>query len=268
MRAAACLLVALAIAVAGCGSDSAGDVLGQTADNLGTIRSGDLTFRLAAATKGGPDVGFELQGPFALAKPGGLPVTDMSVTRLAGGAEQKIELVSTGRKAFVTVGGSTYELPPSRVESLRTAGAARGGGLETLDIGKWTKDPTLSNGGTVAGTPTDHVHARLDVVQATNDLLALLSSLGAGSARRISGRDADQLRRAVRSASIDVFTGKEDRLLRRLTINADLRANAPAAVRRALGALGEVTFRLELAIAHPNRPVHVSAPADAQPLPG
>jgi hypothetical protein len=267
VRTRACFAVALTLALAGCGGQSASDVLSQTANKLGKVRSGDLTLVLSVGTRDGKKVGFELRGPFALAKPGGLPVAKVTFTRLGAQAQPPVTVISTGQKAFVDFGGKTYELPSSRLGRLRSAAPSGSGGLQRLDIGKWVKDAKLSAGGTVEGVETDRIHADLDVVQAMNDLLSVGASFGAGGGGRITGQDAEQLRRAVKSATIDVDTGKDDRLLRRLRIHVDLRANAPARVQRMLGALGEIDVRFELSVGHPNEPVHVQAPAHAEPLP-
>jgi hypothetical protein len=268
MRVGACLAAALTLVAAGCGGEGANDVLAKTAGNLGKIRSGDLTLGLKIATRDGKEAGFQLQGPFALARaPGALPVAKITFTRLGSQAPEPVTIISTGRKAYVRVGGTTYELPESRLGSLRSTKGTGSRGLGSLDIGTWVEDPKLSDGGTVGGADTDRVHADLDVVQATNGLLALASSLGAGVGGPITGRDADDLRRAVKSATLDVYTGKDDRLLRRLRIRADLRANAPPKVLSALGAFGELDVRFDLDVAHPNQPVHVEAPANVEPLP-
>jgi hypothetical protein len=76
----------------------------------------------------------------------------------------------------------------------------------------------------------------------------------------LSGESADQVESAVRSATIDVYTGKEDRLLRKLDVSIDFAPEA-AKVKELLGA----SVRFTLAISNPNEPVTVETPTNAQP---
>jgi hypothetical protein len=270
-RPTATLLAAfLALALTACGGGSSGPtgVLQETSDNLGDIRSGDLTLRMHVEG-GGKQAGFELQGRFALADEGELPVADLDYTQIAGDKEEKVRLISTGEKAFVAIGNDVYKLPEKQTASLRSAGGQVSGdsGLGSLDIGGWLIQPKLSDGGEVAGVETDRIQADLDVVRAANDILALIAGLDGRQATQLEGRNAEQLRAATKSATIDVHTGKDDRLLRRLVIEARLGADVPAKLRDQLGGLANARFTFELAIADPNEDVEVQEPEGAKPLP-
>ena len=270
-RPAATLLAAfLALALTACGGGSSGPtgVLQETSDNLGDIRSGDLTLRMHVEG-GGKQAGFELQGRFALADEGELPVADLDYTQIAGDKDETVRLISTGEKAFVAIGNDVYELPEKQTASLRSAGGQVSGdsGLGSLDIGGWLIQPKLSDGGEVGGAETDRIQADLDVVRAANDILALIAALDGRQATQLEGRNAEQLRTATRSATIEVHTGKDDRLLRRLVIEARLGADVPAKLRDQLGGLANARFTFELAIADPNEDVEVQEPEGAKPLP-
>jgi hypothetical protein len=267
------LVALLALVLGGCGGGSgARDALAETAGKLGDIRSGTLTLevRIEGTGQVGGEAGFELEGPFGFGEAGELPQADIAYRRIAGSQQAEARFVSTGEKAFVEVGGETYELPDSMVADLRTTegGSGSDSGLGELDIGDWLVDPQLSDGGEVGGAETDRVSSRLDVVAAVNDLLGVVRDLGVADLGQLDGERAEQLRRAVTSSSIDIWTGKDDRLLRKLEIHAKFGASGPSELEQALGELGgaKVTFLLE--IADPNEPVHVQAPADAVPYPG
>jgi hypothetical protein len=264
----ACILAVLAVALTACGQGpNAQDVLSQTAANLDEIRSGDLSLRLIVAARGGEQAGFELAGPVALAKEGALPVAEIEYTQIAGDERAAVAFISTGERAYVEIGETVYALRPGQVDELRGGGAATGG-LGELRIEDWFVEPELSGGGEVGGTETDRIAADVDVVAAANDLIQLARELGAANVDRIEGESATQLRRSVESATIEVYTGEEDRLLRRLAIDARLRADVPREVEEALGTFGGARFTLELGIADPNRPVSVEAPENARPYPG
>lgn len=264
-----CALVVLLLS--GCGGSDSGDALSETAGNLDEIRSGTLTLRVLVEGSGQFEgrAGFELHGPFAFGASGKLPQADMEYRRIAGAQETRAGFVSTGDSVFVESGGQTYRLPDSMVAGLRSQESESDeSGLRELDIGDWMVDPQVSDGGAVGGAETDRVSSKLDVVAAVNDLLEVVRGVGVADLGRLTGRSAEQLRRAVKSSSVDVWTGKDDRLLRKLEIRADFAASGPAELEQALGQLGgaRVTFLLE--IDDPNEPVHVEAPADAVPYPG
>lgn len=254
MRLAALCLLVSALA-AGCGGGQASDTLSETAANLGKIHSGDLTLRLVVSPREGTKgrIGFELRGPFAL-RPGRLPVAKVAYTQIAGAREATATFISTGAKAYAEVDGKVRELPPSATESIRQAAMGGSGGIGSLDIGTWVKDPHVTSEGDL-----DHVTAKLDVVNAANGLLGLLRGLGK-QAPTIEGAEADRFRTAVESSSFDVWTGKQDRLLRRLLMNAQLGLSVPPELRRVLGEVVGAKVDFELAIARPNQPVTVAPP--------
>lgn len=250
---ALCLLVATL--AAGCGGGQAHDVLSQTAGNLGKVRSGDLTLRLVVSPRQGTKgrIGFVLRGPFAL-RAGKLPIAKVAYTQIAGPREATATFISNGSKAWAETNGKVRELTQAQTAGIRQASAGGPGGLG-LDIASWVKDPKVSREGDL-----DHVTAKLDLVNATNGLLGLLRSLGK-SAPTIEGAEADRLRNAVESSSFDVWTGKQDRLLRRLLMKAQLGLSVPSELRRVLGDVVGAKVDFELAIANPNQPVTVAPPS-------
>ena len=281
-RAALILCVLTSLATSACGGSDATSVLSVTASRLGEIRSGELTLSLIAEG-GDTRAGFKLAGPFAFPNGGGLPVGKLAYTQIAGERQATVTLISTGEEAFVEANGRTYVLPERQADRLRVVGAslgasggssdsggsgeASGRGLGTVGLDAWLVDPEVSEGGEVGGAETERVSAELDVVRAANDLLALLAAFQGGPAAQIEGRDAEILRGATEEATVELLTGKEDRLLRSLVVDLRLSADAPDKLREQLGPIGRAHFRLELVIANPNEPVRVEAPPNAEPFP-
>jgi hypothetical protein len=262
-------LAALTAGLAGCGGGSSsgpGGALADTAKNLGDIRSGDLTLEILASS-GESRAGFTLKGPFAFAESAdALPKAELEYTQIAGSQNASTTFVSTGDKAFVKTDAGTFELSDAQVASLRGSGASGGdgsGGLDELRIESWFVNPKVTDG----GDGTDTIHSDLDVVAAANGLMQLTGGLGTGAGGQLEGRSAEQLRQAVGSATIDVWTGKEDRLLRRLVIALHFEAKPPPELEGLFRNVAPADFRLELGIARPNEQVTVEEPANAQPLP-
>lgn len=241
----------------GCGGNggaSAHDVLARTASNVGRIRSGTLDFRLVLTPRarvGKGRIGFTLHGPFAL-RGGSLPVLHVTYTQLAGEKSASATLVSNGKTAYAESAGRTVRLSAAQLGELRSASAAvtGGGGVVQVPIERWIDHPKVADGGMVGGAATDRVSADLKVVEAANGLIDLLRSLGR-QLPHMTGASADQLRKSVRSSSFDVWTGKHDRLLRRLRITANLGFDVPRKLKRALGELVGARFEFELGVSRP-----------------
>jgi hypothetical protein len=249
-----------AVACAGCGGDDPGDLIGQTADNLGEIRSGDLRFELDVEPRGLDTNGrirIALRGPFALRGAGKLPVARVRYTQVAGDAQAEVTLISTGRAAYVEVDGALTPLTAAQLQDLRQTGGSGPGLAELgLDIEGWFDDPKTSAGPDVGGDPTERVRAGLDVAAALEDIAALARRAG-GDAPVLEDSARQAIERTVRSDRVELLTGADDRLLRRL--EAEIDVEGPEELRPLLGLEGaKLTLLFE--VAHPNREVTVADP--------
>lgn len=273
------LAVALALAlvgVAGCGSTSPGEqALERAETNLTRIRSGTLSMIVLASTPGvadGRGAGFELAGPFAVAEEEGrLPVARLTYTRVTGTTRRVTTFVSTGEEAFVELDGRAWRLDPAQVADLRARGdgKAGGGGLEGLNLEAWVERPRVGPGPAIDGVATDRIIGDLDAAAAVNDLLALSQRFGAGEdelPRRLEGEGAERVRRAVRSARVEILTGRGDGLLRHLEVVMEMGVEGAEEVRAALGDLAGVRLRLVVDVRGVNEPVRVEAPVGARPV--
>ena len=269
MKRWAALLAAGAL-VAGCGGgESADEVLSETAAKLDRIRSGTIhvDFRIDPRGPAGvQEFGFALDGPFALGGSGPLPVADIEYTQTVGDDSETVTVISTGTKAYIRTQGRTYELPPEQAQQLRgAAGQLRAGsGLGEFAIDQWIEDPELDDGGKVGGADTDRIQAELNVVNAVRDLVALARQAGQ-DLPQLGDQDAERLADSVRSSRFEVYTGKDDRLLRRLELEIDFGLDVPRELRGALGSLVGARVLFELGVDDPNRKVTVAEPENALP---
>jgi hypothetical protein len=243
------------LAAVGCGASGtpAERSLRDTARHLDDIRSATLDLRMTAESGGasGP-VGFAMTGPFALPAKEGLPVANVEVTELRGARKTTTRFVSTGEKAYVVSGGHTQALGSSAV----TVGG-NGGGLGTLRIDSWLRDPTMTTEG-----DTQRITAGLNVATAFDDLGRLGERLGTSALaglRPLDDTAKKALERSARESSVEVVTGKDDHLLRRLVITVTLAGgdDVPSGLR----SLVPVTLTLSLGLDAVNEPVHVDAPS-------
>ena len=253
--------------MAGCGGGADG-AIEETADKLGELRSGQLSVKLLVSPSvEGADLGFELKGPFELSRRDGeLPLTKLVYTQIAGEQRGDVGFISNATGAWVEVEGQPYELPPDRVKSLRGAGPGgdEGGPLGDLDIASWTSDEKSAESG-----DTERITADVEVVEAINDAIGALGDVGGGAAvgalEPLEGDEADKLEKAVESATMELVTGTDDRLLRRLRISLDIGTDAPRELPGGLGNLSGAAVLFDLRVDDPNEPIEVQTPADALP---
>ena len=254
--------------LAACGQASRGEVLSQAAQALPRVRSGSLDLRMAVS--GGDagqsgQVGFEERGPFSLPNPGGLPVANTEVIHFVGTQRESTRFISTGQDAFIGTGGQTYALPPARVQALRQASTPVGGNLGGLPLDRWAVGGSVSDGGQLDGVATDHVVSSVNVVQFVNDLMQLSRGLGqAASVPQVNAAEAQTLSRAVRSSHFEMWSGKDDHMVRKLVVSVDFAA--PADPSGGLAKYSRSHLELDLALTSVNQQVRVDAPKGAQPF--
>jgi hypothetical protein len=253
-------LLAAALLLAGCGGgDKASGDVNETVDNLGSIRSGNLTLRLVVTPDSGDAgrIGFQLRGPFSVRK-GALPLADVAYTQYVGPRAATVSFVSDGKSAWAVSNEKRLQLPATAVAQVKSVSNGLGSGsgaFGAMRIDTWFTDPVVTDG----PGDTEHISGTVDPVNAANGLFGLVRQLGR-PAPTIEGDSADQLRKAVTSSHLDLWTGKKDKLLRRLLLRARLGFDIPAQLKAALGGVSGAKVEFELAIANANRPVHVSAP--------
>lgn len=263
-------VAAVMLTLASCGSDAT-EVVVETADNLEEVRSGLLELRVSAASAPGEDeaaeAGFELIGSFQLPEEGALPVADLRYTDI--GADEPVTqgFISTGDQAFIEVDGQAYELAPEQTQTLVGTSAADGSLFEGASVDEWLIDPELNEGESLDGAEVDRVSGELDVVMALNDLFGIAQRFGASTGfTTIEGDEAERLERAVQSSHIEIISGAQDRLLRRLLIEVELAVADEVDLADALGPLTGASFTIDMSISDPNQPIEVEPPPDALPV--
>jgi hypothetical protein len=285
-------LIAVLVSAAGlaaCGSSggsgaSAQQLLKDTFGANRPVRSGNLAVALNLNVGGfqglkGP-VALKLTGPFQSVAKNKLPKFDLSLSLAANGTNFTAGAISTGDKGFLKIQGTTYAVSGSLFQQFKQGyeqaaakSRSQSGALSFRSLGvdplRWLKNPKNEGSDTVGGTDTTHITADIDLAAFLGDINKLLSKAGAlgQSANIPSGLTAQQRRdiqRSVNSAKFDLWTGKSDHTLRRVTI--DLGVKVPADVQKRAGGLktGRITF--DLLISNLNKPQTIAAPTGARPL--
>lgn len=236
-RVAACLVLAAASACA------PSDPIAETARNLSKINSGHLTFQLEVRQRTTSELksSFLIEGPFSFSD----KTADVRYVKQVGEQRSEGRLTVDARGAKITAGSVTRQLQPSETYALFGSGQSR---MAELPVGRWMIDPSVSDGGSVNGAATDLISAKLDVVDAVDDLIDLTSP----QPRNLSRVDAQRLREAARDATIKAWTGKQDRLLRKLEMRSRFELEVPQVLRQAIGDLIDTELILTMSIENPN----------------
>jgi hypothetical protein len=290
-RSAVVLLVALAsLLLAACGSSgkpsSAQDILKDTFGPGKSIKSGKLDVAVALNAVGlqsvnGP-VKLALKGPFASQGGTKLPRFAFDLGLTAGGTTFSAGAISTGDAGFLKFQGTSYALSKSVFESFKSGYEAsaktsgKGGARTSLSkLGvnplKWLDAPRKAASAVVGGTDTNHVTATVNVPNMLADVDTLLSKAGTLGSRAaanvpkgLTAAQRSQITNAVKSATFDVFAGKDDGILRKLDVKVSfLVAKADQA---AVGGLQNGTLQLTLTIADLNKAQQIDAPASSKPF--
>jgi hypothetical protein len=295
------LALPIPAAIAGCGSDDSSSedpqtVLDETFNNDTTVSSGDLALTASVKADGAQGGEFEasLSGPFQSDpdNPNTIPQLDWTATATGSGAGQTIdfsgEAVVTDDNAYVVYQDQAYEVgtdaftqlrdqvesqasaagvgsPTSFSEGCKQAVEQAGGDSSACDIDFESWLTNLTNEGTedVGGTPTVHVSGDADVSKILTDIGNIASSIPSASS---SGFDPSQLSLAsgaVTDATIDVYSGTDDHVLRKLDVSLTI---DPSALGAAAAGVGTITVSFSVEIDGLNETQTIEAPANPKPI--
>jgi hypothetical protein len=272
-------VAALALSACGGGSGSGGDAKQTLGDAFKTpIKSGNVSLDISAKVDGvaqfSQPVSLKLSGPFESRGKNKVPKLDWDVNVSGAGQTFTGKLVSTGDNAFVGFQGQNYEVGTALVKQFEQQAATqtqqKGLSLNQLGIdpASWLKDPKDAGTEDVAGTATTKITGGLDIEKMLNDVNGAVdkagSAMGSSSARKLTPQQIAQVKEVVKDPTFEAFVAKDDKTLRRLTVNIDF--TIPAAQRQqASGATGgKVTFSLQFA--NVGQPAQVTAPTGAKPI--
>src|SRR5580704_97425 len=239
-------MVALAsLAVAGCGSASSGSadpntLLSQTFTGTHKVTSGDLNLMLTvdpsgSSTLSGP-ITLSFGGPFQTRGTGKLPESNFTVSASALGRGVSLGILSTGTAGYVTLQGTSYQMPQATFQKLESSFAQIASGTGTssssnsnplTNLGihplQWLTNPTVVGNENVGGAQTTHIHAGVNVNALLTDLNTVVekaSSLGVSGASSlksgIPAADRTEIASEVKNPSVDIWTGSSDKTIRRL----------------------------------------------------
>jgi hypothetical protein len=166
----------------------------------------------------------EFAGAYQSAGRGELPQFEVDVKLQGGGQRLRAGFVSTGKKAWITQDTIGYPLPGASREALRKVvreRAGQGPARLPFDPSGWVKDVRSEGAERIDGVQTEHVSASVDASAAVRDLTRLAGQSGWAQGVLPAGV-FEMVEKAVRRADFDVYVGRQDKLLRRLTAELEI----------------------------------------------
>jgi uncharacterized membrane protein len=196
------------------------------------------------------------------AGPGKPSSFDIGVKLEGAGERHTMHVISTGKHGFIDVDGRAYKLPPSQFEQL-TSGQGKSNDPTALkalgvDPRSWIRNPTDAGTAMVDGEQTTHVTADVDVPRMFDDVIKAAER--SGQAQQIPTEDRDAIRKAVKSARVEVYASKNDGSLRRFVAAVHFQAPGPQGKELA----GDVQFDLQ--VTEVGKPQKIVAPRNAAPI--
>jgi hypothetical protein len=281
------LLVVLALGLlAGCGGGDDDDNAAQGADvntlldetfsGQRDINSGQVDLKLAVESDGG-NVTADLKGPFQSEGDGRLPLFQLTASLTGPDLNYDLGVTSTGDEAFVSLQGTDYAVSKpvfdqfkAGYEQAQQQGGQEGQSLASfgIDPREWLTDARVAGESEVGGTETIKITGGVDVpklLEDVNQALEQARSLGLQGSQdipeRLSPQQIQQVEQAIRDLTVEIHTGAEDRILRRIVIALDLQAPEGSGV-----AAGTATLRLDLSLLDVNEDQEIEAPDDPRPF--
>jgi len=283
-----CLLVALALVVAACGggdeasSDSDVDtLLADTFKGEKKVESGklDLSLRIDAKNTEGVNgpVTLSVKGPFQTEGKQKLPKFKIDFAFEGAGQSIKAGLTSTGTKGFVNFQGSDYAVTDqvfnqfkAGYEQAQKQGNRKNQSLSSLglDPRQWLTNPKNEGDAKVGDDDTIKITGGVDVDKLLDDVSQALKKtrdLGVQGTQNLPSQLTPEQRKqvtdAVKDPKVEIYTGKEDKILRRMVVSLGL-----VAPKTANSPNGSADFKLDFSISDLNEDQEISEPSGAKPF--
>lgn len=235
----------------------------------GTL-SGTVNVDVEGARRYREPIRITLNGPFAQSG-GDPPEANLSVALARGSSPLGGELILVDEEVLIGLGTTGYRVPGDIAATIRRPLANSDNALASvlavfgIAPQRWAKNPRVVGEEKIAGVDTFHVAAKigaqrffLDVARLTKILTKLRITEVTGLPREVDRRARIALAGSVTSASGDIWTGAEDKVLRKASFDMKLKPSAKD--RRTLG-FTSMTVDGELTVTDVGRPQKIEAPA-------
>ena len=240
---AACSASPPAVVAAVAATRTPSTVISETFSGKKEVNSGKLNMNVTANIEGtgaaaalNEPVSLKLAGPFQSRGNDALPEVDLDLSVSGGGQTFTAGALTTGDEASSATRAPTTRCPTTssgatsaRSSATRAATRSSSNSFDFAQLGinprDWIKDPKNEGTEEVGGAETIHISADVDVaafVDDLDDVLGRAASLGVAEPAAPAASSPDsrrsRSRRRSRTCSFDMWTGKDDKILRRIEV--------------------------------------------------
>jgi hypothetical protein len=289
------LIVAVALVVGACGSSGSDGGGKEASENTSVntllantfngkdkkVESGQLNLALnidAKNTEGvsGP-VTLSVKGPFQSEGKQKLPKFKIDFAFEGAGQSIKAGLTSTGDKGFVNFQGSDYVVTDqifkqfkAGYEEAQKKGNTNNQSLSSLglDPRKWLTNAKNEGDAKVGDDDVIKITGGVDVNKLLDDVNKALTKardLGVQGTQTLPAQLTAAQRKevvdAVKDPKVEIYTGKEDSILRRMVVSLGI-----VAPKGSSSPNGSADFKLDLSISDLNEDQEIAAPANPKPF--
>lgn len=279
-------LLTLVFGLAACGSSApTGQMLvDSTFSSHAPIERGVLGFTLAVDPVGANahrshSVELDVNGPFEGSEPGRLPSFAFVVQFSSGEHQIETDATAVGSQLFVRWGGSWFAAPDRAYKEIEQSYAQATDSPHSdtsysslgIEPRKWFVKPLSAGLTTIIQERTYHVVSGVNVRAFLRDAAKLFQpgrSLGSSipGVSALTPAVVEGLAGSVRSAKLEIYLGKDDRVLRLLELVLMLRPSPQ--IHALLGGASEAKIELTVLFTKVNKPQTILAPPNPKPFSG
>lgn len=272
-----------ALALASCGgeaentassSSDVNELLKTTAANVEKIESATVDAKVDIDATGQEPITASLSGPFESQGADRVPKLALNAQLSAAGQSFDAGVAYDGSKGYVTLMGTSYEVSDlvlkqfvaAYEQALKSSKSQQGAlGSLGIDFKQWLPDAKNEGEADVGGTKTIKIGGDADVDRVIEDIDALtkkagsLGLPGAGSQvpQQLTPQQKQAAADAIKRVTVTVYTGAEDQILRRFTVDAEIK-EAESKI--------DATLRLDVTLTKVNQKQTITTPDNPKPF--
>ena len=130
-----------------------------------------------------------------------------------------------------------------------------------IDPSTWLTNVTNEGTADVEGQSTIHISGDADVQKILTDLSKAVQNVPGAAAQGIDPSQFAGASQFIKDAHIDVYSGSDDHVLRKLDVSLDIQPPASAAA-----GISDVKIDLSIGVSDVNEPQTIQAPTNTKPL--
>lgn len=272
-----------ALALASCGgeaentassSSDVNELLKTTVANLEKIESATVDAKLNIDAAGEQPITASLSGPFESQGADRVPKLALNAQLSAAGQSFDAGLAFDGSKGYVTLLGTSYEVSDLVLkqfvagyeQALKSSRSQQGTlGSLGIDFRTWLPDAANEGEAEVGDAKTIKISGDADVKRVIEDIDALaqkagsLGLPGAGSKvpQKLTPQQKQAAMDAIKRVTVTVYTGADDQILRRFTVDADIEDAASKI---------DATLKLDVTLTKVNQKQTITTPDNPKPF--